>query len=68
MRSHLKQASSCKWWPSHAKEAAAKLTAPPAPTIVRGSIHDMTTSFWDEQDDFVPADDEEEEEEEEDDE
>ena len=47
MRSHLKQAASCKWWPSHAKEAAAKLAQPPAPTVVAGSIHDMTASFWD---------------------
>ncbi|KIY61459.1 hypothetical protein CYLTODRAFT_478532 [Cylindrobasidium torrendii FP15055 ss-10] len=47
MRSHLKQANSCKWWTAHSKQAENKLEKiPGVATIVPGSIHDMTASHF----------------------
>lgn len=47
MRSHLKQANSCKWWTAHSKRAEDRLAIVPGePTIVPGSIHDMTAEHF----------------------
>ncbi|KIY61549.1 hypothetical protein CYLTODRAFT_495200 [Cylindrobasidium torrendii FP15055 ss-10] len=47
MRSHLKQANSCKWWTAHSKRAEDRLAVVPGePTIVPGSIHDMTAEHF----------------------
>lgn len=60
MHRHLRQAASCKWWPTHAKEAAEKLSAPPAPNIVLGSIFDTSNGFWEDDEDDAMSGGEEE--------